>query len=123
MKVLAEAAREARNRLDEARVMGEDAFIISSRGRSANHCPKQTAARFVRAWERETSRAERAESLAARRPTIEFQQVCADARATDSFVCSFGGDTTAHTGRMRRGAGLGNDQSATAAENSTVRLT
>lgn len=47
----------------------------TSRGRSANDCPRQNAARFVRAWQRETARAERAESLAARRSTLELQQV------------------------------------------------
>lgn len=75
MKGLAESARQARARLDEARAMMENASS-ASRGRSANDCPKINAARFVRVWEREASRAERAELRATRRPTVELRQVC-----------------------------------------------
>lgn len=89
VKILAEVAREAHNRLDKARAMMHDANLASSGGRSVNDCPKQNAERFVRAWERETYRAERAESLAARRPSIELWQVCANGSATiASFVYS-----------------------------------
>lgn len=75
VKCLAESTREARKRLDEARAMMENAGSLS-RGRSTNDCPKQNAARFVRVWQREAARAERAELLAARRPTVELRQVC-----------------------------------------------
>lgn len=84
VKILAEVAQEAQHKLDEARAMMHDASLTSSGGRRTNDCPKQNAERFVRAWERETYRAERAESLAARRPTIELSEVCADGKCDDS---------------------------------------
>ncbi|CAM9115968.1 unnamed protein product [Ectocarpus sp. 13 AM-2016] len=73
LKSLADSTRAAREKLDEARAVLADAGS-SSRGRSANDCAKENAARFVRAWERETSRAERAQHLEAKRSTSELGQ-------------------------------------------------
>ncbi|CAM9137499.1 unnamed protein product [Scytosiphon promiscuus] len=73
MESLAESTREARKMLAEARAMMGEAGS-ASRGRSAHDCPKENAARYVRVWERETARAERAESLAARTPSVELRQ-------------------------------------------------
>jgi len=86
---LAESAREARKKLEEARVMMQAAGS-TSRGRSANDCPRLNAERFVRAWQRETARAERAEIHAARRPTVELQQVRVrrDARFEQYLSCA-----------------------------------
>ncbi|CAM9485772.1 unnamed protein product [Ectocarpus fasciculatus] len=73
LKSLADSTRAAREQLDKARALLADAGS-TSRGRSANDCAKENAARFVRAWERETFRAERAQLLEARRPTSELGQ-------------------------------------------------
>ncbi|CAN0018446.1 unnamed protein product [Ectocarpus sp. 6 AP-2014] len=73
LKSLADSTRAAREKLDEARALLADAGS-ASRGRSANDCAKENAARFVRVWERETSRAERAQLLEAKRSTPELGQ-------------------------------------------------
>ncbi|CAM9304017.1 unnamed protein product, partial [Ectocarpus sp. 12 AP-2014] len=73
LKSLVDSTRAAREKLDEARALLADAGS-SSRGRSANDCAKENAARFVRAWERETSRAERAQLVEAKRSTSELGQ-------------------------------------------------
>ncbi|CAB1113397.1 unnamed protein product [Ectocarpus sp. CCAP 1310/34] len=73
LKGLADSTQAAREKLDEARALLADAGS-SSRGRSATDCAKENAARFVRAWERETSRAERAQLLEAKRSRSELGQ-------------------------------------------------
>lgn len=73
---LAETTRVARDRLQEARAMKQRAGS-APRGRSANDCPRENAERHVKAWAKEAARAERAESLAARKNSInELEQVC-----------------------------------------------
>lgn len=75
LQSLAKTTRAARDRLQEAKDMKEQAGS-APRGRSANDCPRENASRHVQAWAKEAARAERAESLAAKNPINELQQVC-----------------------------------------------
>lgn len=76
MQSLAETTRGANEKLEEAKAMIFDADSgAGPRGRSVEDCPRDNAKRYVRAWARETWRAERAERVAARRPSTDFRQV------------------------------------------------
>lgn len=76
MQSLAETTRGANEKLEEAKAMVLDTESGAGlRGRSVEDCPRDNAKRYVRAWAREAWRAERAERVAARRSSTDFQKV------------------------------------------------